>query len=594
METRTAHREGPRIMSDHTTAYARTIVAGKKVCGKAEYQACKRHLDDMADKAFPYIFDVDAAEYHIMLANQLTIGEGSESRKLTTRGFQNFIIGSLFGWRKKRSHLRRFREGYIQLARQNGKSFLAGEMCNDYATFAGYQHGRIYCTATKQKQANIVWEAVAKFIRSDADLAELYKVREYDHTIRSLVTNTTIEAIGRDTKSADGFRSIMAVVDEYHAHPTDQMYKLMLDGQIAVDNALTLAITTAGFNLNAPCYEQYQFCKKVLSGNVRKDSLFIFITEMDEDDDMWDPVNWAKANPLNLWNADDTLNDEMIARMAEKAIDAREKQGRDLVNFQTKTLNRWVEYTGGGLLDLAAWRKCAADTTLEEMRGRQCYLGIDLSSGGDLTSIALIFPGDDDDVYVWSHSYMPELRLAEHIRTDDAPYGVWKDAGLLTLTSGIYGIKTDYKYIISDLSRIMNEYEIEVIGCGYDDHNAGVFLSDLEDVLSCDLTLVKQSARSLNDATKDFQLSVKAGKVSYDRRNALLTWSMVNAVISAPNSFGEIKIDKMTQTNRIDPCDAVIDAWVVYFHGHNNPAIDAEESLSIWLEVTAEGGEEES
>lgn len=594
METRTAHREGPRIMSDHTTAYARTIVAGKKVCGKAEYQACKRHLDDMADKAFPYIFDVDAAEYHIMLANQLTIGEGSESRKLTTRGFQNFIIGSLFGWRKKRSHLRRFREGYIQLARQNGKSFLAGEMCNDYATFAGYQHGRIYCTATKQKQANIVWEEVAKFIRSDADLAELYKVREYDHTIRSLVTNTTIEAIGRDTKSADGFRSIMAVVDEYHAHPTDQMYKLMLDGQIAVDNALTLAITTAGFNLNAPCYEQYQFCKKVLSGNVRKDSLFIFITEMDEDDDMWDPVNWAKANPLNLWNADDTLNDEMIARMAEKAIDAREKQGRDLVNFQTKTLNRWVEYTGGGLLDLAAWRKCAADTTLEEMRGRQCYLGIDLSSGGDLTSIALIFPGDDDDVYVWSHSYMPELRLAEHIRTDDAPYGVWKDAGLLTLTSGIYGIKTDYKYIISDLSRIMNEYEIEVIGCGYDDHNAGAFLSDLEDVLSCDLTLVKQSARSLNDATKDFQLSVKAGKVSYDRRNALLTWSMVNAVISAPNSFGEIKIDKMTQTNRIDPCDAVIDAWVVYFHGHNNPAIDAEESLSIWLEVTAEGGEEES
>nr|DAK55782.1 MAG TPA: Large Terminase [Caudoviricetes sp.] len=594
METRTAHREGPRIMSDHTTAYARTIVAGKKVCGKAEYQACKRHLDDMADKAFPYIFDVDAAEYHIMLANQLTIGEGSESRKLTTRGFQNFIIGSLFGWRKKRSHLRRFREGYIQLARQNGKSFLAGEMCNDYATFAGYQHGRIYCTATKQKQANIVWEEVAKFIRSDADLAELYKVREYDHTIRSLVTNTTIEAIGRDTKSADGFRSIMAVVDEYHAHPTDQMYKLMLDGQIAVDNALTLAITTAGFNLNAPCYEQYQFCKKVLSGNVRKDSLFIFITEMDEDDDMWDPVNWAKANPLNLWNADDTLNDEMIARMAEKAIDAREKQGRDLVNFQTKTLNRWVEYTGGGLLDLAAWRKCAADTTLEEMRGRQCYLGIDLSSGGDLTSIALIFPGDDDDVYVWSHSYMPELRLAEHIRTDDAPYGVWKDAGLLTLTSGIYGIKTDYKYIISDLSRMMNEYEIEVIGCGYDDHNAGAFLSDLEDVLSCDLTLVKQSARSLNDATKDFQLSVKAGKVSYDRRNALLTWSMVNAVISAPNSFGEIKIDKMTQTNRIDPCDAVIDAWVVYFHGHNNPAIDAEESLSIWLEVTAEGGEEES
>ena len=225
---------------------------------------------------------------------------------------------------------------------------------------------------------------------------------------------------------------------------------------------------------------------------------------MDEDDDMWEPVNWAKANPLNLWNADDTLNDEMIARMAEKAIDAREKQGRDLVNFQTKTLNRWVEYTGGGLLDLAAWRSCGSDVTLADMRGRECYLGIDLSSGGDLTSIALLFPGEDDEMYLWSHSYMPELRLAEHIRTDDAPYGVWKEAGLLTLTSGIYGVKTDYKYIIADLIRIMEEYEIEIIGCGYDNHNAGAFLSDLEAALPCDLIEVKQSARTLNDATRDF------------------------------------------------------------------------------------------
>ena len=98
----------------------------------------------------------------------------------------------------------------------------------------------------------------------------------------------------------------------------------------------------------------------------------------------------------------------------------------------------------------------------------------------------------------------------------------------------------------------------------------------------------------MNDATKDFQLSVKAGKVRYDRQNALLTWSMVNALISAPNSFGEIKIDKMTQTNRIDPCDAVMDAWKVYFNRNNNRTPDAEEALSIWLEVTAGGGEEET
>ena len=572
-------------MLDRTTEYARLVVDGKRLTGKAERQACKRHLDDMANKASPWIFDAREAERHISVANMLTIGEGQEKR-LTTRGFQNFIIGSLFGWRKKRTNVRRYREAYIQMGRQNGKSFIAGEMCNDFASFADYQRGHIYCTATKQDQANIVWDECANFIESDKQLAELYKIRRYDRTITSLVTGTTIKAIGRDTKSADGFRSILAVCDELHAHPTDQMYKLMLDGQIKVDNALTLAITTAGFNLNSFCYTQYQFCKKVLAGVIEKDSLFVFITEMDDDDDIWSPESWAKANPLLLWENDTTLDKTMIARMAEKAIDAKDKQGADLTNFLTKSLNRWVSYAGGALLKLDAWHACATTTTIADMAGSDAYLGIDLSSGGDLTSIALLFPLGGDDVYIWSHSYLPELRLAEHEKSDDAPYGYWSGAGLITLTSGIYGIKTDYQYIISDLRKMINEYNIRIIGCGYDNHNASAFLADLESVLDCDLTEIKQSARSLNEPTKDFALSVEAGTVSYDKQNALLTWSAVNATISAPNSFGEVKIDKMTATNRIDPIDAIIDVWALWLQSKRNRAPSGEEAFDIWMGIT--------
>ena len=568
-------------IADRTTAYAKLVVSGKRLAGKSEIQACKRHLDDMANKDFEYIFDVAEAERHINIANDLTIGEGAESKKLVTRGFQNFIIGSLFGWRKKRSKLRRFREAYVQVARQNGKSFIAGEMCNDVASFSGYQRGRVFCTATKQDQANIVWDEVDKFIESDADLMGLYKIRKYDRTITSLITGTTIKAIGRDTKSADGFRSILAVVDEYHAHPTNQMYKLMLDGQLAVDNALTFAITTAGFNLNGPCYEHYRFCKQVLSGNVKKDSLFIYIAELDKEDDIWDSKNWAKANPLQLWEDDEHIDKAMLARMAEKAIDAKEKQGDELVNFLTKSLNQWVTFTGGALLDMDKWYECGTEKTLQDMKGRECYLGVDLSSGGDLTSIALLFPLPENRVYIWSHSYMPELRLQEHIKTDDAPYGIWAGQGLITLTSDMYGIKTDYKAIIADLAKIIKDYDLKVVSCGYDNHNAATFLADLETVLDCDLVEVKQSARSLNDPTVDFQLTVKAGLVEYDKANSLLTWSAVNAVISQPNSFGEIKVDKMTQTRRIDPIDAIIDAWKLYFL--NKHSADVEADADEWL-----------
>lgn len=574
------------MRKDRTTAYAKLIVSGKKICGRKEYLACKRHLDDLKrskTKKFEYKFDVEEAEKHIDIANELTIAEGEERTKLKTYGFQDFIIGSLHGWKQKRTGYRRFREGYIQIGRQNGKSFIAGEEANDFATFSGYDLGRIFCAATKQDQANIVWDEVRKFIEVDEELKELYKIREHDRTIKSLVTGTVIKAVGRDTKSADGFRSILAIIDEYHAHQTNQMYKLMLDGQANVFNALTLAITTAGFNLNSPCYEQYLMCEKILEGTIEKDSLFIFITEMDKDDDIFEWRNWLKANPYRLWTIDNKPNHDKIRIVAEKAIDAKEKGGEDLLNFLTKDLNRWVAYSGEKFVDLEKFKQCECDLTLEDMRGKRAYLGKDLSSGGDLTTIALIFPLENNKVYVYSHSFMPELRLEEHEKSDDVPYRIWVQAGLLTLTSGMYGIKTDYKYIVNHLKELIERYDISVIEVGYDEHNASAYLADL-DFLGCDLTEVVQSAKSLNDATVDFQLSVKALQVMYDKNNALLRWSVANA-ITTKNSFGEIKVDKMTQKNRIDPVDAILNAWKIMFLNKQDGTYNANNEYDDWQEL---------
>lgn len=572
-------------MGDRTTEYAKLVASGVRLAGEAEFQACKRHLDDLKRKNFRYIFDVEEAERHIEIANTLTILEGDTPQQLRTRGFQNFILGSLFGWRKKRSKELRFREAYIQMGRQNGKSFIAGSVANDKASFSGYNFGRIFCVATKQDQANIVWDEIEKFILADHDLAELYKITRHDRTITSLITGTYIKAIGRDTKSADGFRSILAVVDEYHAHPTNQMYKLMQKGQIRVDNALILAITTAGFNLNSACKEQYDFAKKILQGVVEKESLFVYIAEMDKDDDIWDYNNWAKANPLNFWLDDKNVDMEMVKRYAEIAIEAKEKGGEELLDFLTKSLNTWVEYAAGQYLDIAKWKLCTSDLTLADMVGRECYLGFDLSQGGDLTSIGLVFPLEDHKIYVYSHSFMPELRLLEHEKTDKAPYRIWVNQGLLTLTSGMFGLKTDYKYIISHLKELIEKYGLKIIGVGYDGHNASAFLSDL-DFLGTDLTEVVQSAKSLNDCTVDFQQSVDAGQVLHDKNNALLTWSAVNAK-TTKNSFGEIKVDKISVEKRIDPIYAILDAWKIMFLNKEPGQTNANEDFDDWAVIMA-------
>ena len=566
---------------DRTTEYAKLVVNKKKIAGRKEYLACERHLQDLKRKNFDYKFNKELAEKAINIINELVIGEGEEQQKLSTRGFQNFIIGSLFGWVKKKTKERRFREAYIQVGRQNGKSILSGAMANQFATFSGYKLGRIFCAATKQEQANIVWDEIAKFIRSDNDLQEMYKITEHERTIKSFVTGNVIKSLGRDTKSADGFRSILAICDELHAHPNNQMYKLMLDGQINVDGALTLAITTAGFNLNGFCFEQYKFCEKVLEKVIDKESLFIFICEMDKDDDIWDYNNWAKSNPYLLFNSDNTINKDMVARLAEKAIEAKEKGGADLLNFMTKHLNYWVTNGVGGFVDLQKFKECESDLTIEDMKGKECYLGLDLSSGGDLTSIALGFPLENEKIYIYSHSFMPELRLAEHEKTDDVPYRMWVNKCLLKLTSGAFGVKTDYKFIINHLKELIEKYEIRILEVGYDSHNASVFLQDL-DFLACDLTEIKQSAKSLNDATKDFQLSVKADQLLYDKENDLLKWSIANATTTS-NSFGEIKIDKQAQKYRIDPVDAVMDVWKIMLVNKNEYSADSE--FDDWFEM---------
>ncbi|MBC2576569.1 terminase large subunit [Peptostreptococcus canis] len=572
---------------DRTTEYALKVVNKKIEKGDTETACCKRHLDDLekSEGDWDYYFDVEEAEKYIDISNELKIAEGEEEVKLKTRGFQNFIIGSIHGWKKKSNNALRYREGYIQLARQNSKSFLAGVEANNFSTFRGYKLGKVYCAATKQDQANIVWDELAKFIRSDKWLDKMYKVREHDRVIKSYVTGTEIKAIGRDTKSADGFRSILAIVDEYHAHPNSKMYQLLLDGQVNVKSALTLVITTAGFNIGGACHKKYQMCKKILDGIITKDSQFIYICEMDEDDDIWEPRNWAKASPLRMWNDDDTLNEEMIQRVQEKAVNAKEEGGSELVNFLTKELDCWVTNAGKQLLDNKKLMQCKSRKSLKDMKGRDCILGIDLSSGGDLTSIVLLFPpkNENEKVFLHHHSFMPIMRLEEHIKTDDVPYQLWADMGLLDLTTGGGGYKTDYSFITAYLRKIKEEYKLKFIDCGYDPHNAGAFISDLE-FLGCDLTEITQSARSLSDATIDFKLTVDALGIEYDEKDELFSWSCSNA-ITTKNSFGETKIEKKITTGRIDPIDAVIDAWKLYFINKDNLKYNADDDFDDWEDL---------
>lgn len=566
---------------DRVTQYAVDVVEGKIIAGRPAILACKRHLDDLEKSklnAYKYEFDIEKANDILDFAETLTIAEGEEEIPVNLEGFQVFILGCLNGWVTKGTGYRRFRTSYVQLGRQNGKSFLNGILGTYYGAFSGYKYGQPYCTATKSDQAKIVLNEMIKFINSDEDLSEFFKVREHDNTIIALNTNSIIRALGRDTKSIDGFRPLLGIVDEYHAHKNNQMYKLLEGGTRKMKQCLISVITTAGFELNCPCFKLYEYCKNILENVFTNDAQFVYIAEMDEEDDIWNSKNWIKANPLVCKDAEDLEN---LKRVGDSA---RDMGGDDLRDFLTKALNIWIQFTDDQYIKPKFWKECESERTLEDFRGQKCYAGLDLSSGGDLTSIALVFVYYVDGVkkyYIHSHSFIPKMKVEEHIKSDDAPYNLWIKDELLTVTETLGGIKTDYKYIIKYLNDLIEKYDLKIEQLGYDPHNADAFLSDLSE-LGFDCIEIYQTHKWLNDPTEDFELEVRAKNIEYNKENELLSWSALNAkTVSNPN--GEIKIDKDRRNKRIDPIDAIIDAYKLAFKEER--LVNVNESVDKYLDM---------
>nr|DAI44322.1 MAG TPA: Large Terminase [Bacteriophage sp.] len=546
-------------MRDRCTEHARAVVAGAPGHGELHRLACQRHLRDLSrqrTEEFPYYWDAEASEQVLAYAETLTIAEGAEPKPVRLTETQAFDIGCTFGWKKVANDKRRFRRRYKSMARQNGKTFENGILGTYIAGFSGYRHGKLFTVATKKRQARLAWEEMSKFVGIDPDLGELFRVKDYKSTIEATETHCTIEALSREAGLDDGFRSIFSSIDELHQHKDNKIYKAIYNGTRSLPETLVSMITTRGDQLNSFCKEMDDYAVKVLRGLTTAEDFFIDIYCLDPDDDIWDEANWIKANPFLC------LDEERMETLRQDAQTARDMGGSELRDFLTKCLNMWVKNTDDQFIDPEAWKACGSDRSLADIvaaGNRDCWVGLDLSSGGDLTTLTLEFP-IRENYYIYSHSFMPRGRLDEHVETDLAPYDLWEAAGLITVTGGSTDFMNDYKFIVSHLAEIRDHFGLNFLGIGVDPHNAAGIMQDLE-ALGCPVVTITQSARSLNDATVAVQLLTKGQRLEYDRTNELLTWSMVNAAI-VRNSFEEIKVDKKpgARFKRIDPVDALIDA----------------------------------
>ena len=539
---------------EELTRYAEKCLSGEIVAGKKHKWACKRLLRDferIGDADFPYIWDETQAEEIVSWFALLRHSKGVlAGQPIQLTDWQKFTLCQIYGWRHKDTGRRRFTIAFIEVGRKNAKSqMLAGCMLYEIAVIST-RNGEVYETytaGTKHDQSMIIVDECQNMLKRSPLLSRFKLTKS---KIEHRKTGSFIRALSReDGQKGDGTNPAMLVLDEYHQHDTTEFYDLGLGSN--TKEPLLMIITTAGIDLNVPCYvQEYDYCSKLLDPDVdiENDTYFADICEIDDTDDPGDESCWIKANPIRA-TYEDGLKKIRQAYEVAKAVPEK------MTAFLTKMLNRWVQAAENGYMDMAKWKACQVDVFPDQWDGAECYVGFDMSAKIDLTSITFVIPVlDGERVVYWihSHSFVPNrAKLRERTSKDKAPYDLWERQGYITCTDSEI---VDQSAVMAYVLEYVRVHNLKIVSLCFDPANASKLMMDL-DKEGYDVQEVYQSVKSLNEATQGFREQVYAGNVRYER-NPVLNFSMANAVVRS--SGGLIKIDKDKARKRIDPVDSTL------------------------------------
>lgn len=566
-------------LTDELIQYSKDCIADTRhVCQKHRW-ACERFLNDLkksGTKDFPYIFDEEKALRFFEWAalhkhtKGVLAGEPIEFTPV-----QRFIFGNVYGWVHQETGLRRFRKAYWQVARKNAKSQSLA-IVGDYELMAlGEPMSEVYIGATKSMQAKIIYNEVVAMLKRCPLLKG--KWHESYGVIRHPKSDSILRALSKDDgKTGDGLNPQCGLIDEYHAHPTDEILEVINTGMVARRQPLLFIITTAGTNFGGPCYRvEYPLVEKILDPSLDFDvaDYFCMVNELDRDqegnliDDVKDEECWVKANPIAATYPEGLAN---IRSKLASALESPEK----MESFLTKNMNLWVNQSAMSYMDMAKWKERGAITKIPvDLYGRSAYVGIDLSKRIDLTAAGIIVPIDVDSAVqyvVRAHGFIPEDTVAVHEKTDKVPYRAWAKAGYLTITPGDV---VDYRFIESWIHETTDDLGVNVKELCYDPYNATHFAQDF-DAQGITTVEVRQGMRTLSEPTKAFREEAYRGNILHEP-NPLLDWAVSNAVTKRDHNENII-LDKEKSTNRIDPIAAVINAF-------SRARVTAEEDMSDYV-----------
>lgn len=550
--------------SHPVTAYARRVTADaaekdRIVAGPLVRLACARHLRDLEDGAARGLtFDVSRATKAIeFFRDYLTYPDHPRfaGKPFVLSPFQEFIVGSLAGWRGADGG-QRFGTAYVEVGKGNGKTPMAA----GYLLFhllAARSPVQCYSAANSQRQAGDLFRDAERMVARSPLLR-----KRFDPTTGNLAvpaTGSFFRVVSSERRTLDGLRVYGAGIDEVHEQMDSQVIDKITAGVKGIPDALILLVTNSGFDRESVCWRLHDYTRQVLDGTLIDDTWFGYVAGLDEGDDpLTDPTCWIKANP----NLDVSVTTEYLQKQVREAVGMPSKQGLiKRLNFcvWTDTATTWIPRE--------TWTACSDPAmTLDALTGRECYIGIDLSAKIDPSAVALIFPraineGSTDSLNLAADVvvkfWMPRNTLARREHEDHVPYSEWEQAGVLESTAGDL---VDHDVIVEFILRDVAE-RFHVRGIGVDMAGATAVVTRLQRELGDLVVEIPQGFRHLSEPSKQLEALIVAGRLRV-APNPMLDWNVANLAIEH-NKWNEIRPVKVNPRQRIDGCVAIIDALAV-------------------------------
>ena len=489
-------------------------------------------------------YDKEAADYAVNFIQCLSHTKGTWAGKpFELIPWQEQIIRDVFGILKPNGY-RQFNTAYIEIPKKQGKSELAAAVALLLTCGDGEERAEVYGCAADRQQASIVFEVAADMIRMCPALNKRCKILTATKRIVYLPTNSFYQVLSAEAYSKHGFNIHGVVFDELHTQPNRKLFDVMTKGSgDARMQPLYFLITTAGTDTKSICYETHQKAKDILAGRKIDPTFYPIIYGADETDDWTDPEVWKKANPsLGI-----TVGIDKVKAACESA---KQNPGEENA-FRQLRLNQWVKQSIRWM-PLEKWDRCALAINEDDLEGRVCYGGLDLSSTTDITAFVLVFPprDEDDKFIILPYFWIPEENMTARVVRDHVPYEVWERQGFLHTTEGNVVHYGFIEKFIEDLGERFNIREI-----AFDRWGAVQMVQNLEGM---GFTVVPfgQGFKDMSPPTKELMKLVLEEKIAHSG-HPVLRWMMDNIYIRT-DPAGNIKPDKEKSTEKIDGAVATI------------------------------------